>query len=688
MKILFLKIESSSESAFRFNLTSLDPSSRIAHDWVTVNLNQNISAFKKSLSAPIAEALIAGDSARILRIGKNITKELVPPEIAKVLSASDAKTLILDVDSAAAGMPWDLALLEDGQIVGRKFLVSRNLRSPDLSPYSHKKIGNHFLIVGNPDGSLPEASQEANNLKTIFDPFGSVSLIVESVHQEELLSAIHSSDVFHYAGHSGMKGFQLGEGFFVSPSTIKSLPRTPYFVFLNSCDAAASEGWSAEHPNLVRAFLEAGSHVVIAPRAAIPSKHARLFAEEIYLNIIQRGFDVGQSLTRASKTFGDNHLLWESFVIYGNPLLNIRSAVSPTKKAFTIFESNNHTTIAAIFLASLTIAFLSLIKAIHRFSASSPHSKELVDRVELSTKSTSQNITGVIPDPGDPAINSLVNFEANLESDLVDAYKNLDSADESFPTRADQVFAILFNRPFDTQTFKVRAHLQLKLLGSKAILPDPWKEIVNVSFLFSGYELDSGAADVYPAMVTYLVEKYGRLAVSQNLGTEKIASIVLRYKSLQLAREIILNASESLAQGKFVRNSDLFMECNNADEWLKLYSKELRWISENSRDDDFIFRFLNAATTRFEKAMRSCSPQTQIESQRSAARWTCGTLRDAGNPVVMLKYLKKLKTIPFWSSQDAEPHDLYSCGVNQNEVRSYARKFNFERLRPRSLINR
>lgn len=328
MKILTLKIESQTDTQMRFSLMSLDPVVRISKSSTVHQLTDSVPNIISSFAGPLCDAMTSADQSRLGRVGKLISQNLYPDDVLRVLAETDATTLILDIESSLAGLPWQFGLLNESEIICRKFIVARNIRSENLKSYSEREIGDRFLVVGDPDGSLPEASAEAIFLKDALATFGKLSLVVGSIYQEEFLSAIDQADFLHYAGHSSINGIHLSDGVVVAPSVIRGLARVPFFVFLNSCEADSPEGWRGPASNVVRAFLEAGSHVVIAPRIPVQSRHAKAFAQEIYLNILEKGLPVGEAFRLASMSMGKNTLIAEAFSIYGNPLLKFDTETS------------------------------------------------------------------------------------------------------------------------------------------------------------------------------------------------------------------------------------------------------------------------------------------------------------------------------------------------------------------------
>jgi cellulose synthase operon protein C len=144
------------------------------------------------------------------------------------------------------------------------------------------------LVVGDPNGDLPSARDEARAVAETFEK-ERVSLFVrDDATAAKISGALREAGTFHYAGHgvySGLEGWEsalpLASGGRLGVADVLALAPAPARVVLSGCDSAKSEG-EAEGLGLAQAFVAAGSTEVLAPVRPVPDELAAKLAARIH----------------------------------------------------------------------------------------------------------------------------------------------------------------------------------------------------------------------------------------------------------------------------------------------------------------------------------------------------------------------------------------------------------------------
>jgi hypothetical protein len=240
----------------------------------------------------------------------------------------DLKTALL-VATNTPEIPWEL--LHDGtDFLGLRYEMGRSLRArgPEWRPRGKNEKW-QCLIIANPKGDLPTASEEAATVKDSLEGKGIVcdDLFEEDATFENVLHALNGAqyDIIHYSGHigrepeSGEYGFVLCDDQFFTASAIKTHVRTPAIAFLNGCNSGAVV------QGLTEAFLATGAQMVIGSLYATPSRGAAAFAKKFYADFL-KGTSAGESMRQARlhvKDLENCGASWACFVMYGDPRFSL-----------------------------------------------------------------------------------------------------------------------------------------------------------------------------------------------------------------------------------------------------------------------------------------------------------------------------------------------------------------------------
>jgi class 3 adenylate cyclase len=263
---------------------------------------------------------------------------MLPSHLQDALSGlPDRLPLILATDDT--DLPWEL--LHDGAAflalrrpVGRRLLSASPARHGAGAAATQKS----FLFISNPEGNLPEADVEVQELMESFDT------TAEAIHaqfvcgqratrievRERLASGQYA--LIHYSGHARPGALILADGELIAQEIQQSLRGQP-FIFLNACQSARDDGRQkgsaaevspyagASVRNLATAFLLGGARGFIGSLWQVFDARSRQFAAWFYA-LVREGAPVGEALRRSrAHLFPDP--LWASFVLYGDPALQI-----------------------------------------------------------------------------------------------------------------------------------------------------------------------------------------------------------------------------------------------------------------------------------------------------------------------------------------------------------------------------
>jgi hypothetical protein len=275
-----------------------------------------------------------------------------------MLMAERASALWLLYDPRLAGVPWEL-LDVDGLPLCRRFSFSRWPKLRSLScPSSYRLDGEiRVLIVANPSGDLPGASNECKRLINEFEgsPLSS-RLKIDVADQTDDAFSIRSKmrrcQILHYAGHAifADKGGDLtrcgwllkgnpqypGSGDLLRAGALSGFwsESPPLLVFANAC--RSGQGSARAYQQLVtadaamglaQAFLGAGVGNYIGTVWESPDDDSTVeFASAFYRDFFS-GRSVGDSVVSArnhcTHLFGEEDLTWARYALFGDPLSHI-----------------------------------------------------------------------------------------------------------------------------------------------------------------------------------------------------------------------------------------------------------------------------------------------------------------------------------------------------------------------------
>lgn len=199
--------------------------------------------------------------------------------------------------------------------LGKELLLDRHLvvYSLDLmAPPSKPAVRHVVLLVGDPEGNLPAAREEAAAIVKAVPSLGPdwtlMPLMDTNANAKKVLAALPSAGLFHFAGHGNFTGLagwdselRLADNSRLFLGDLLALHPAPAWVVLSACDASrASERAPGEGIGLAQAFLLAGSQTVIAATQSVQDRSARDLLRDMYQSW-QPGEDLSRQFLRAQR---------------------------------------------------------------------------------------------------------------------------------------------------------------------------------------------------------------------------------------------------------------------------------------------------------------------------------------------------------------------------------------------------
>jgi CHAT domain len=312
-----------------------------------IDLGQGASDFLKGLFATIK----ANEGQPFLKPsligqGKKISAE-VPSAfwgvLRGVIDAVAPRTPAIQILSAEAHVPWELAVLPDDfelidglapPMLAAQASVGRWVVGPppDVPPPATLTVRRIAVVSGvYPGGAhLEEAEAEAQKLEELWDA------VPVDAQAEQLVLAVEAQppyDVLHFAVHgtygadAQAGGILLADGTKMDESVVLGfqLVARP-LVFLNACQVGSGSQVLGDYAGIAAAFLRAGASAVIAPLWSVDDVAAR----EISLRVYERLFNGATpadalrqeraSFMRSADTSKSTFLAYQ---FYGHPALNV-----------------------------------------------------------------------------------------------------------------------------------------------------------------------------------------------------------------------------------------------------------------------------------------------------------------------------------------------------------------------------
>ena len=301
----------------------------------------------KEIIAVFNRANRRGDSGEeafndLRRTGQALYDELFTPKVKDLLRSASNDTLVLYLDDQLVHIPWEL-LFDGDDFLCLKFSVGRIVstkQSIAAMQGREKPASLRMLILADPRANLEAAYREGiairDELEGRLDKFR-VDLSSSKVDTQFVRQHIRDYDIVHYAGHAeydlsgpSQAGWLMADKKWTAADIGKMAGGAPmpFLVFSNACHSGRTEEWQITEGfenkiyGLANAFLLAGVSHYIGSFWEILDSPSSVFASAFY-RALAEGVSVGAALRTARRelrgTFGNNNLIWASYMLYGDP---------------------------------------------------------------------------------------------------------------------------------------------------------------------------------------------------------------------------------------------------------------------------------------------------------------------------------------------------------------------------------
>ncbi|MHA1732895.1 MAG: CHAT domain-containing protein [Promethearchaeota archaeon] len=284
------------------------------------------------------------------KFGHTLWLQVIPPSVQE--GYKDLSCAVdFGLDESLVQYPWEL--MHNGEeFLCLRTPIGRFVASGSSDAALHfverkQKNGVKFLLVVDPDGSLPGARKEGEAIMKALEEIEGVEVKLlqgEDADSIELLSELAEGyDFLHYSGHAVFdaenpenSGMLLADGLLKAYSlagAVKSNP--PILAFINACESGRQADWSAgqtEYENgvsgLSAAFLVNGINF-IGPYWPVYDDAALMFSKNFYYAVLS-GVPLGEAVMKAKKlifdTFEGEEIAWASYSFFGDPTQTLEFA--------------------------------------------------------------------------------------------------------------------------------------------------------------------------------------------------------------------------------------------------------------------------------------------------------------------------------------------------------------------------
>ena len=313
----------------------------------------------RSLCAEIVETLntvnrkgrLTRDVLTKLReVGQLFRDEMFTPDVKERIRETKADHLVLNIDDGLVHIPWEL--IHDGhEFLCQRFNMGRLVRTRQaVLGMKVRSLGRPFkmLVLVDPRGDLGGAYQEGTQIRDFMDKhkeFVSVSFRSADITKDFIRQKMRNFDLIHFAGHAeyhpedpGGSGWRLTDGGFTARDIMKmaGTAAMPALVFSNACQSARTEEWRIKERfqdeifGLANAFILSGVKHYIGTFWEILDEPSSRFALECYKKALS-GMTVGEAVRQARlaliKEYGEETIVWASYLLYGDPTFNYMEMV-------------------------------------------------------------------------------------------------------------------------------------------------------------------------------------------------------------------------------------------------------------------------------------------------------------------------------------------------------------------------
>lgn len=274
---------------------------------------------------------------------------LIPAKPREKLNSTTARSLTVYIDDNLVQIPWEL-LFNGREFLCRRFAMGRIVRSsqaPAFLPSRALRVPLKVLILADPRGNLEASYHEGGEIKNFLDEIREtfrVDFISDPIEVLSVKKILRDYDIIHYAGHADYdlekpadSGWLLKDGKLKASDiyAMAGLQPMPSLVFSNACQSGRTgewkieEGYEQEIFGLANAFLLSGAQHYLGTFWDILDEPSSHFAKRFY-SFLAKGENVGEAVGRARQelieVYGEETIVWASYMLYGDPTFEFVSA--------------------------------------------------------------------------------------------------------------------------------------------------------------------------------------------------------------------------------------------------------------------------------------------------------------------------------------------------------------------------
>lgn len=365
---LWFNIVAHSERVYSFSVTRSTGGIIVPNDKVQISLpmHQNLSQALGQLTDPCR----ASRPEAFAQLGHLLFRLVLPERLQDLLRQPQfAGPIVFATEELS--LPWEL--LHDGQqflCLQRPFSRQPNgdqladlLFGSPQTPRSEAAAG-RVLVVADPNGTLPSAVEEAEEVRALFAASGlecDTLIGPRECTYLEIMARMSRVpyDIIHFSGHAQAltahdtptSGFLLADNQLLMAEDIRRGLVGEPVVFLNACHTTPVEATttagdaapSALAPRTVRTLAQAftignragRARAVLGSMWWIDDVVARGIAGRFYQAVLD-GHPLGEALRRARADVAAGNgdpALWSSYVLFGDPLLVLERQPAPAAAA-------------------------------------------------------------------------------------------------------------------------------------------------------------------------------------------------------------------------------------------------------------------------------------------------------------------------------------------------------------------
>lgn len=288
--------------------------------------------------------LTSGLLTKLKENGQFFFDEFFPLSIKEKLRGSVSEHLIVDLTDRLVHVPWELVY--NGEVfLCNRFSIGRMVKTRQaILGGGQRKLSRPLqaLVLVDPEGDLRGAYGEGSKIREYMDTnqdLVNATLRSGNISSDYVRKKMRNFDIIHFAGHAVYDaeapengGWQLSGDVFRAVEVMKmagsSSNSMPALIFSNACESARTEQWSVsgtfqnEIFGLANAFLLAGVKHFVGTFWEILDEPSSHFALTFYKSLLA-GKTTGESLRTARQAtveaFGEETVVWASYVLYGDP---------------------------------------------------------------------------------------------------------------------------------------------------------------------------------------------------------------------------------------------------------------------------------------------------------------------------------------------------------------------------------